>query len=184
MYSAKGLRYICVVGARVTTEINCRTDDYEHPSDPVFTRNHAPNRVVLGIIAKDGVLAQCAAANCRPQPQCSIHRRMQCLRAQVQYRHIALRISYVTSGRHIGWRYDGRVSSACCTCHDQTPCSNPSLEHARYATVPVENLHRVPDNITDQEACFTEPLAAACRIVEQKVACAHLTLQLTEFIAA
>ncbi len=42
----------------MTTEINCRTDDYEHPSDPVFTRNHAPNRVVLGIIAKDGVLAQ------------------------------------------------------------------------------------------------------------------------------
>ena len=26
----------------------------------MFTRNHAPNRVVLGIIAKDGVLAQCA----------------------------------------------------------------------------------------------------------------------------
>ncbi len=50
-----------IAGARVTTEINCRTDDYEHPSDPVFTRNHAPNRVVLGIIAKDGVLAQCAS---------------------------------------------------------------------------------------------------------------------------
>ena len=43
----------------MTTEINCRTDDYQHPTDPVFTRNHAPNRVVLGIIAKDGVLAQC-----------------------------------------------------------------------------------------------------------------------------
>ena len=27
----------------------------------MFTRNHAPNRVVLGIIAKDGVLAQCAS---------------------------------------------------------------------------------------------------------------------------
>ena len=58
------------------------------------------------------------------------------------------------------------------------------MELVRFATVPVENLHRVPDNITDQEACFTEPLAAACRIVEQKVAHAHLWLQLTEFIAA
>ena len=65
-----------------------------------------------------------------------------------------------------------------------TTWTNPSLEHARYATVPVEKLHRVPDNITDQEACFTEPLAAACRIVEQKVACAHLTPQLTEITAA
>ena len=43
------------------------------------------------------------------------------------------------------------------------------LNAFRYATVPVDNLHRVPDNVTDQEACFTEPLAAACRIVEQKV---------------
>ena len=46
-------------GARVTTEINCRCDTYEHPTNPIFTRNHAPNRVVLGIIAKDGVLAEC-----------------------------------------------------------------------------------------------------------------------------
>ena len=55
-------------------------------------------------------------------------------------------------------------------------CARDTLpaEHARYATVPVENLHRVPDNVTDQEACFTEPLAAACRIVEQKVARARL----------
>lgn len=44
----------------MTAEINCRLDEYRHPSDPIFTRNHAPNRVVLGIIAKDGVMAQCA----------------------------------------------------------------------------------------------------------------------------
>lgn len=46
----------------MTTEINCRTDDYRHPNDAIFTRNHAPNRVVLGIIAKDGVMAQCVSA--------------------------------------------------------------------------------------------------------------------------
>lgn len=44
----------------MTMEINCRIDDCRHPSDAIFTRNHMPNRVVLGIIAKDGVMAQCA----------------------------------------------------------------------------------------------------------------------------
>ena len=39
----------------------------------------------------------------------------------------------------------------------------------RYATVPAENLHLVPESVTDGEACFVEPLAAACRIVEQQV---------------
>lgn len=35
--------------------------------------------------------------------------------------------------------------------------------------MPAENLHVVPDSVTDREACFAEPLAAACRIVEQQV---------------
>lgn len=38
---------------------------------------------------------------------------------------------------------------------------------AQYLTLPVENLHEVPQALSDQEACFTEPLAAACRIREQ-----------------
>ncbi len=33
----------------------------------------------------------------------------------------------------------------------------------------VDNLHLVPDNLSDKEACFVEPLAAANRILEQKV---------------
>jgi threonine dehydrogenase-like Zn-dependent dehydrogenase len=40
---------------------------------------------------------------------------------------------------------------------------------AEYLTLPVENLHMVPEALTDQEACFAEPLAAACRIAEQQV---------------
>jgi threonine dehydrogenase-like Zn-dependent dehydrogenase len=32
---------------------------------------------------------------------------------------------------------------------------------AEYLAVPVENLHQVPDNVADEEAVFTEPLAAA-----------------------
>lgn len=39
----------------------------------------------------------------------------------------------------------------------------------QYLTLPVENLHVVPDNVSNQEACFAEPLAAACRVIEQGV---------------
>jgi threonine dehydrogenase-like Zn-dependent dehydrogenase len=38
---------------------------------------------------------------------------------------------------------------------------------AEYVRVPVENLHGVPDAVTDDRAVFTEPLAAAFEIVEQ-----------------
>jgi threonine dehydrogenase-like Zn-dependent dehydrogenase len=36
-----------------------------------------------------------------------------------------------------------------------------------YVSVPVENLHLVSDNISDEEAVFTEPLAAAFEILTQ-----------------
>jgi threonine dehydrogenase-like Zn-dependent dehydrogenase len=38
---------------------------------------------------------------------------------------------------------------------------------AEFLTLPAANLHVVPDQLSDAEACFTEPLAAACRILEQ-----------------
>ena len=38
---------------------------------------------------------------------------------------------------------------------------------AEYCCLPIENLHPVPNDISDMEACFAEPLAAACRIAEQ-----------------
>jgi threonine dehydrogenase-like Zn-dependent dehydrogenase len=38
---------------------------------------------------------------------------------------------------------------------------------AEYVTLPVVNLLTVPDNVADEEAVFTEPLAAALRIREQ-----------------
>jgi len=37
----------------------------------------------------------------------------------------------------------------------------------QYITLPIENLHLVPDNVSDEIAAFAEPLAAACRVVEQ-----------------
>ncbi|PJF48243.1 MAG: alcohol dehydrogenase [Chloroflexi bacterium] len=38
---------------------------------------------------------------------------------------------------------------------------------ADYTVLPVVNLHRVPDGVSDDEAVFVEPLAAACQILEQ-----------------
>jgi threonine dehydrogenase-like Zn-dependent dehydrogenase len=38
---------------------------------------------------------------------------------------------------------------------------------AEFLALPVRNLHRVPENVPDEAAVFTEPLAAACEILEQ-----------------
>lgn len=38
---------------------------------------------------------------------------------------------------------------------------------AEYLALPVINLHRVPAGVSDEAAVFTEPLAAACEILEQ-----------------
>jgi alcohol dehydrogenase len=39
--------------------------------------------------------------------------------------------------------------------------------HAGRVTVPIANLHAVPDAVPDLEAVFIEPLAAACEILDQ-----------------
>ncbi len=39
--------------------------------------------------------------------------------------------------------------------------------HAEWLTLPEANLHEVPPEISDEEAVFTEPLAAACEILDQ-----------------
>ncbi len=39
--------------------------------------------------------------------------------------------------------------------------------YAEYLTLPLENLHAVPDCVRDEQAVFVEPLAAACEILEQ-----------------
>lgn len=38
---------------------------------------------------------------------------------------------------------------------------------AEYMTIPTKVLFEVPDNVTDEQAVFVEPLAAACEITEQ-----------------
>ncbi len=39
--------------------------------------------------------------------------------------------------------------------------------HAEFVTLPETNLFAVPDRISDEQAVFVEPLAAACEILEQ-----------------
>ena len=38
---------------------------------------------------------------------------------------------------------------------------------AEYLALPLENLHVVPDSVSDEKAVFVEPLAAACEILDQ-----------------
>lgn len=38
---------------------------------------------------------------------------------------------------------------------------------AEYLTLPLENLHLIPANVSDEQAVFVEPLAAACQIFTQ-----------------
>jgi threonine dehydrogenase-like Zn-dependent dehydrogenase len=38
---------------------------------------------------------------------------------------------------------------------------------AEYLALPLENLHHIPDAVSDEQAIFVEPLAAACEILEQ-----------------
>jgi len=38
---------------------------------------------------------------------------------------------------------------------------------AEYLTLPLQNLHPIPANVSDEQAVFIEPLAAACEILDQ-----------------
>src|SRR5438270_6995305 len=82
----------------------------------------------------------------------------------------------------IGKRVVGEINVAChrsdcahCRQNMFTHCPNRTTlgivnrdgAFAEYLTLPVANLHLVPDNVSDEEAVFVEPLAANFEIVEQ-----------------
>lgn len=86
-----------------------------------------------------------------------------------------------------GEQWNGRfvVGSINIGCGRCTTCQQDGSEHcpqrqalgihgrdgafADYLTLPLVNLHRVPDGVADEAAVFCEPLAAALRIREQVV---------------
>jgi threonine dehydrogenase-like Zn-dependent dehydrogenase len=82
----------------------------------------------------------------------------------------------------VGQRVVGEINAAChrpdcfyCQHNMPTHCPNRTTlgivnrdgAFADYLTLPVENLHPVPDNVSDEEAVFVEPLAANFEILEQ-----------------
>jgi len=80
----------------------------------------------------------------------------------------------------VGRRVVGEISASCrvcptCRAGQYTHCPtrttlgilNRDGVLADYFCLPVPNLHLVPDNVPDEAAAFTEPLAAACQVLEQ-----------------
>jgi threonine dehydrogenase-like Zn-dependent dehydrogenase len=80
----------------------------------------------------------------------------------------------------IGKRVAGEINAscrACPTCRAGNPTHCPHRTtlgifqrdgaFADYLTLPLENLHVLPEDLTNEEAVFIEPLAAACEIPAQ-----------------
>jgi threonine dehydrogenase-like Zn-dependent dehydrogenase len=80
----------------------------------------------------------------------------------------------------IGKRVVGEINVVCGACEQcrsgrPTHCESRTVlgiinrdgVFAEYTTLPLENLHVVPDSVLDEAAVFTEPLAAALEIQEQ-----------------
>ena len=80
----------------------------------------------------------------------------------------------------IGQRVVGEINLACghcafcaagmgrhCTARTVLGIVKHPGAFAEFLTLPEENLRIVPGHVTDEEAVFTEPLAAACEILEQ-----------------
>ena len=80
----------------------------------------------------------------------------------------------------IGKRVVGEINAGCGICElcqsgDSRHCPNRTVLgihsrngcHAEFLTLPTVNLLEVPVNVTDEQAVFTEPLAAAYGILEQ-----------------
>jgi threonine dehydrogenase-like Zn-dependent dehydrogenase len=83
-------------------------------------------------------------------------------------------------GVRVGDRVVGEINAVCNECEQclngrSTHCENRTVlgivnrdgTFAEYTTLPIANLHRVPDAVLDEMAVFTEPLAAALEIQEQ-----------------
>jgi threonine dehydrogenase-like Zn-dependent dehydrogenase len=80
----------------------------------------------------------------------------------------------------VGKRVVGEINAGCGMCErcvggDSRHCPERTVlgivgrdgAHAEFLQLPSRNLFEVPDNVTDDQAVFTEPLAAALGIMEQ-----------------
>jgi threonine dehydrogenase-like Zn-dependent dehydrogenase len=95
-------------------------------------------------------------------------------------------VSTAAKKRWVGKRVAGEINVACaayglrpvcdfCKRGLKTHCARRTVvgivahdgAFAEYLTLPLENLHIVPPNVSDEKAVFVEPLAAACQILDQ-----------------
>lgn len=90
-------------------------------------------------------------------------------------------VEQVENAEHlIGKRVVGEINAGCGVCErclfgDSRHCPKRTVlgiigrdgAHAEYLTLPARNLFEVPENVSDEEAVFVEPLAAAYGITEQ-----------------
>lgn len=80
----------------------------------------------------------------------------------------------------VGARVVGEINASCGSCESclagrPTHCENRTVlgiinrngAFAEYLVLPLANLHRVPEDVPDESAVFTEPLAAALEIQQQ-----------------
>src|SRR2546429_144761 len=80
----------------------------------------------------------------------------------------------------VGRRVVGEINAGCgkcelCRAGDARHCQSRTVlgivgrdgAHAEFLRLPAGNLLAVPDNVLDEHAVFTEPLAAACGIMER-----------------
>lgn len=91
-----------------------------------------------------------------------------------------------SEGKWVGRRVVGEINIACegsgygapcgfCRRGIPTHCARRRVlgiaghdgAFTEFLALPLLNLHRVPDSVPDESAVFTEPLAAACQILEQ-----------------
>lgn len=89
-------------------------------------------------------------------------------------------VGVAEDGRLVGQRVVGEISCPCgrcelCRAGKGRHCPERTVlgiqgrdgAFAQYLALPERNLHVVPDEVTDDDAVFVEPLAAAFRILEQ-----------------
>src|ERR1700686_925409 len=94
----------------------------------------------------------------------------------------SLTVGLLTRGQRVG----GEINAGCGNCHlcragDPRHCETRTVlgivgrdgAHAEFLKLPIVNLVPVPDEISDERAVFTEPLAAACGILERAQVTAH-----------
>lgn len=95
-------------------------------------------------------------------------------------------VSAAQRGRWVGRRVAGEINVSCaaygyrpvcelCRRGLRTHCARRTVlgivnhdgAFAEFLALPLANLHVLPDSISDQQAVFIEPLAAACEILQQ-----------------